>query len=155
MVLRSPLSVRSFRVVFPVLVIVGVYAVSFLLPAVTASTRYENENGTARVARHSVSGVQAFQTTLGVTRTLPVTLHSLYWLPNPLLWLGCGFLLLRRRKMAAAAGGIALLLGLLPLFSLREENYIWMAGYWIWLASMVLLTLSDARWRWSRTIHPG
>ena len=66
------------------------------------------------------------------------------WLANPLLWLGCLALLIRRWLLAGILGLTSVLFAESAIFigpdrSGFEETF--QAGYWMWLVSMMLLTV--------------
>ena len=68
--------------------------------------------------------------------------RSALWLANPVLWLGCCFLMTRRWREAGLAGLIAILLALSLIFTAHVPSdmaRIPQAGYRMWLASMIRL----------------
>src|SRR5262249_25948655 len=67
----------------------------------------------------------------------------LWWLPNPLLWVGIVFLAIGRAGNAACLGLLAMAAGLSCAFDvemLRFQFYEFRIGYYCWLASMAVLT---------------
>ena len=90
--------------------------------------------------RGSVPGSAAFVISfVGAIAGAPVVL--LYWLPNPLLWLGLCFLDQGRVKSVLFVGTVAGLLAMYPIMrSARELEEVFRSpAYLAWLASMLLL----------------
>ena len=71
----------------------------------------------------------------------------LAWRPNPRLWVGALCLLLRRWRAACLLGALALVAGLfLPGWRwwYSEGHLKFFVGYYLWLASMAMLTAAGA-----------
>ncbi len=112
-----------------------VYIVSFFLPAVA-------------VFSDPIAGWQAY---LFVTlapwdaKQMPLrelVLWLVYWLPNPLLWVGIFFLARGRPGGAAWLGLVALAAGLGCTFDADQLRFNFSdcrVGYYCWLASMALV----------------
>lgn len=80
-----------------------------------------------------------------------------WWLPNPLLWIGIVFLAIGQGRRAAVLGLLALPAGLSCAFdadTFRFRFHEFQAGYYCWLASMALLTAAGA-WRGLRPVFAG
>lgn len=103
-------------------VVIGIYAVSFVLPAYVPP----------------VYGRQAVRQTPGVQVFLLGPLAGVGWLANPAFWGGAYFCARRRWSEAVWAGVVASLLAL--SFIVFGGSTDLGLGYYVWLASMVLLT---------------
>jgi hypothetical protein len=86
-----------------------------------------------------VPGYFAFVVALGTVAGAPVAL--LYWLPNPLLWIGVYLLERACIKSALFIGTVAGLLAMLPVLGSARDigEVVSSPGYLAWLASMLLL----------------
>jgi hypothetical protein len=162
-----------------VLLVVGVYAVSFFLPVLSiplldqpAMDRLKAEvagrAGGGEIIRvegpseYVIKGYQSFRAGPSDGWVLLVA-----WCANPVLWVGCLLLLARRWRGAALAGVVALGLGAAmavsatvtvgnPRADIRWSVADYRVGYWLWLASMALLTAISVVGRWvARTQHPN
>jgi hypothetical protein len=126
--------------------IVGVFALSLLLPA----TRTEWE-GFRFAGRHGdyalgweacLSSAQYAFTVIRGSGTWPGLEGLLFSLPNMLFAVGVISLALRYHRVAFVMGFLASLLCCLGLLIFRPHVY---SGYFVWLASMVLLAVTPAR----------
>ena len=66
----------------------------------------------------------------------------IWWLPNPLVWVGIGYLALGRPAGAAVTGLVALPAGLFCAFNIdpwRFDFQEFLSGYYLWLTSMGFL----------------
>jgi hypothetical protein len=138
--------------------VAGVYGLSFLLPAARIPVRMGPtliggkmaDPGGERLAPVRLSGADAFRLSID-SDTMVIA-----WLANPVLWLGIALLALRRWLLAGLAGVAAFALAsvayLLPLGDPDRADYL--IGYWLWLASMVLLAAFGlfGCWRWGRQL---
>jgi hypothetical protein len=109
----------------------AIYALSFLFPAYKVSGR---PSALSIEPPPTLSGYYCFINALNAGQP--------YWLANPLLWLGCLALLIRRSLWAGVIGLIAVPLALSVFFAGDVPVYLvdtFLAGYWMWVASMVLL----------------
>ncbi len=102
----------------------GAYAVSFVLPAFVIVVE----------GRESASyGYEAFVVCFlnggGMFGIVPF----IVWLANPFFWSAAVLWQLKKMRAAAVCAGVAFVLGLLVAHSQVR------AGYWLWLASMLLL----------------
>jgi hypothetical protein len=134
--------------------VVGVYALSFFLPAARVPVRIEPTLIGAQVVEGKalppvrLGGADAFRMAID-SDTMVVA-----WLANPVLWAGAALLALRRWLLAGLAGIAALALAsvayLLPLGDPDRADYL--IGYWLWLTSMALLGTAGliGWWRWGR-----
>lgn len=117
----------------------AVYLVSFALPVFDNTQEFYHHMSVA--PRGVVFGWRAF------LLEGPCALMALCpaWLANPTLWLGCWFLWKGRTRSALVASTFGLGLGLSALFFLFDASLVYrqqyLAGYYAWLGSFVLLTL--------------
>jgi hypothetical protein len=125
---------------------VGLYVLSFVLPAAEAF-------GT-------IYGWQAFLATAQLlfedrfSNIGQYILGAIGWSPNPFFWLGIVLLALRRWHAATAAGVITLLGALIWIVNFQQFTFEFKnlhEGYYVWLASMGLLTGLGC-WR---TLYPS
>jgi len=99
-----------------VVVVIGIYAVSFVLPTMGERPGvWAFDNGLLMLWRDPAAGVG--------------------WLANPAFWCGAYFCATQRWSKAVWAGAGASLLALSGGFALPGLGL----GYYVWLASMVLL----------------
>jgi len=70
------------------------------------------------------------------------------WLANPLLWLGLACLLAGRLGAAGVAGVVATLLAAVEMWPWSAE-VTWLAGGYLWLGSMALLTILSLGLGWA------
>jgi hypothetical protein len=160
------------------LLVAGVYAVSFFLPVLAiplldqpAIDRLKAEVagrvggevlGVEGLSEYVVKGYQSF-------RVGPSSgwILLLAWCANPVLWVGCLLLLARRWRGAAFAGVVAMGLGAAmavsatvtfgdPRADIRWSVADYRIGYWLWLASMALLAAAGVvGWRVGRPRSPS
>jgi len=145
---------NRFQVWLLLVVVIGLYAESFLLPALSVSGKTgPSYDSTGRVVVHPggkpwgpvrLTGNICFQFALRTPSML------VWWLPNPLLWIGCVLMIRNGWKLAALVGAIASLLAAYCAFAfLRSPTGAVHIGCWVWVGSMVLLAVG-AMWssRW-------
>jgi hypothetical protein len=119
--------------------ILVLYLVSFLLPVISESAPHSeygpNFSGTL--------GWQVFVSLAAVMWIPLFGLPALVWLANPFFWIGC-FLYWRGRWRATVIWGILSL----ALALMAEAIFAYVViGYFVWLASIVLLTANGlSRW---------
>jgi serine/threonine protein kinase len=124
----------------------AIYALSFLFPAYKVSGR---PSALSIEPPPILSGYSCFINALKAGQP--------YWLANPLLWLGCLALLIRRSLWAGVIGLIAVPLALSVCFVGDVPVYLvdtFLAGYWMWVASMVLLA-GGGLYGWWRSRRQG
>lgn len=76
------------------------------------------------------------------------------WYANPVFWLGLMLLLLRRQLLACLAGGVAFWLGQSVTAQSDVPHIEFHSGYWLWLASMVVLAVGSLL-GWFRRLLPA
>ena len=108
---------------FIVAVVLVVYATSFFLPVIDAGTP------------QAMYGYQAFFWALVSVIYLPM------WLSNPVVWIGCGYCVDGRWKAARNCGLVAVLLAISEVLFWDDPPEI---GYYLWVASMVMLAVASA-----------
>ena len=108
---------------FVVAVVLGTYATSFFLPVTDADTP------------QVMYGYQAFFWALVSIIYLPM------WLSNPVLWVGCGYCVDGRWTAARNCGLLAILLAISEVWFWDDPPEI---GYYLWVASMVVLAVAGA-----------
>jgi len=121
-----------------------IYALSFILPAALVPLRLGPTHIDGQMADPGgkplpplhLSGADAF--------VLAFRQGSLVWFANPALWIGCALLALRRLLWAGLAGLASLGLGSITYLQPEPgpDKTIYLAGYWTWLLSQLMLTLS-------------
>lgn len=152
--LRSVGLLHSDRGVLAVLVsllVLGLYATSFFLPAFTLV--FDSEEvvrgwwafvfvpkalASAQPSAGTVSGLEG--------EVAFIAAQAFGWLPNPLLWVGVYSLWTGRRAAAATAGALALYTALawyLPHHALGLIRSLHL-GFFLWAASMATLTAAAA-----------
>jgi len=109
----------------------GVYSFSFVLPVTGANTR------------HAMYGYQAFILSIWSVIYIPM------WMANPVFWFGCLALDQGPWKRASYASLCSVLLAISELGLWDHSPEI---GYYIWLSSMLLLTLTAFAFRFTETI---
>jgi hypothetical protein len=152
----------------PLLVILTVYACSFLLPAICDRTFCMF--GYAAFV-NSLFGGKIYSTIDGAQLAPFTPIVFIGWLPNPLCWAAIAMLHARRWAFAGCVGAFAFLLALSwvlkdmsgPLLPPERQNvlpyYELRIGYYVWLSSMALIVLAAMVGRWARPgrgcLHPG
>ena len=76
------------------------------------------------------------------------------WYANPVFWLGLLLLLLRQRLLACTAAGVAFWLGQSVTAQSGVPHIQFHTGYWLWLASMILLAVGSLL-GWFRRLLPA
>lgn len=112
-------------------IIPGIYLVSFLLPVVDGA-----DYGWQAFL---ISFLSLFDPNRNSGHVKVSFLIPLAWFANPALWIGYFFLLRGSFSRSVLAAISAMLLALPILF--LEGNWP-LAGYWLWLSSMLTLTLA-------------
>jgi hypothetical protein len=160
------------------LVVGGLYAVSFFLPALAIPLKDQPLEGRlkAEIGAVSIGGVsfQGQPVSVFVVQGHTAFYESaspsrrwagVAWCANPVLWVGCLLLVAGWWRGAALAGGVALILGsamiLADLVGDPKADIQWSVadyrvGYWLWLGSPALLVLAAfVGWRVSRHQQPS
>lgn len=115
--------------------VVGLYALSFFLPAYCGLLNLVGYEAFAMVF------MGLFENPIEIT-TPDCLLSILGFLPNPLLWIGILLLARKRWRSATAAGALALGLGLVWIVDPDQKMVDLQGlhvGYYCWLASMAAL----------------
>jgi hypothetical protein len=135
-------------VAYGMLAAVGLYGVSFFLPATEVF-------GTIYGWNAFLAGAQLpFATNFPISNIGDFILSVIGWSPNPFFWLGIVLLTLRRWHAATASGIIALLGAFIWVVNFHELTFDfkdYREGYYVWLASMGLLAGLGC-WR---TLYPS
>lgn len=151
------------------LVVGGLYAVSFFLPVLAISlkdqpfeARLKEEISNRTGGKVTIGGVssQGQPVSVFVVDGLGAFYESaspfrgwagVAWCANPVLWVGCLLLVAGWWRGAALAGGVALILGSAMILAVAiggpQADFQWSVadyrgGYWLWLGSMALLVLA-------------
>jgi predicted Ser/Thr protein kinase len=121
---------RGFRWKLLALV-AGVYGLAFLLPAYHLYASWDNGPGDRGwLEGHGNDyGWECFRNAW--------TWQYPCWYANPALWAGCVLVLLRRWLWGGLVGLLALILGMTVWNPFSQSRYL--AGYWVWVASMAVL----------------
>jgi hypothetical protein len=119
----------------------GLYAVSFFLPAYRMYGSWDNGPGDrGHLQMELLYGWKCFQIAWDTGKDV--------WYANPVFWLACGLLALRRWLGAglAAVGAVGLGLSWWSPFSQSEFR----VGYWVWLGSMAVVAGAGFYGWWGR-----